>query len=357
MFDATQLKSDLHQAWNRKLILWWEYYNDLYLKGALRRPGIHLGYAEGADGQWDPTHRTITLSVRHIESSSWLAVMDTLRHEMAHQVVDELLKPVGEPPHGPAFRQAAQRLRCDGLSSGVQEPQETQHDERIHRLIRKVLSLASSPNPHEAEAAMKKARHLLMKYNIDLVELDKERGFQTRHLGKAKGRHTAAELWMASLLNRFFFVEVLWQRTYDAHRDQLGTVLQVFGTPQNLDMAEHVYTYLNQLMPRFWEEYKEKNGIQSNRERQRYFAGLLQGFYAKLEAQEERLETGHALVWQGDPRLKAYYRHLNPRVTTSSGGGVQDSAAYRHGVQDGGRVTIHRPIHETSKGVAGYLGE
>ena len=353
MKQAERLKLDLRTAWTRKLYLWWGYYNEEYLSGALKRPVIRLGGGEGTLGSWDGTRRVLTVSDRHVERDAWLQVMETLRHEMAHQVVDEVLEAADEAPHGAAFREACRRLRCrpNPRATRADVGGGEAEDDRVVRVLKKVLSLASSPNEYEAQTAVQKARQLLVKYNIDLVELDRERRFETRCLGGVKGRRTSAELWLASLLNRFFFVEVLWVQSYDARRDRPGSILQIYGTPQNLDMADYVYGYLFALLDRLWKAYRVENDIRSNRERQRYFSGVLEGFYRKLEAQERRLEETRALVWKGDSRLKAFYRYLNPRVETRYGGGVNPTEAYRDGVREGRRVTIQRPIaeHESTK--------
>ena len=357
MKQSETLRLELRNAWTSKLLRWWHDYNDEYLSGALRPPIIQLGNQSQHLGQWDRARRTLSISAAHIERNPWLSVMETLRHEMAHQYAHEVLKAEDEGSHGEAFRQACEKLRCSpSPRAGETDLERPEGEEdKILRVLKKVLSLASSPNEHEAQAAMQKARGLLVKYNIDLVELDRDRRFETRSLGEVKGRHTSAELWLGSLLNRFFFVEVLWVQSYEARRDRPGTILQVYGTAQNLDMAGYVYDYLTGLLDSFWEAYKKEQGIQANRERQRYFAGVLEGFYRKLQDQEKDLTEHQALVWKGDAKLKAFYRYLNPSVVTRYGGGVMQTEAYRDGVEDGRKVTIHRPVKERGDGFGGYL--
>ena len=134
-------------------------------------------------------------------------------------------------------------------------------------------------------------------------------------------------------------------------------MLQVLGTPANLDMAEYVYTYLLNLLDRLWKEYRTRNGLRSNRERQRFFAGVLAGFYRKLDEQERGLQETRALVWKGDAQLQAFFRYLYPRTRTRTGGGVQQTTAYRDGLQEGRRVTIHKPVSQPASGFGGYLPE
>ena len=354
--------ADLERAWGRALYRWWEFYDREYLHGVLQRPQVQLGDSQQRLGEWDPSRRRITISRNHIRTDPWNEVLDTMRHEMAHQYVWEVLHAGEEDPHGPAFREACRKLRCDPkatarrLSTGADAEQD--HAEvRVARLVKKLLSLSDSPNQNEAQAAVNKAQRLLLEYNIELVDTDGARGFERRQLGAVKGRHPAWELWLAMILNEFFFVEVLWIRSYEAGRDLEGTVLEVYGTPTNLDMADYVHAYLSQLLERLWAAYRRERGLRSNRERMRYFAGVLQGFHEKLGRQRGDLEVSaknSALVWQGDDRLIAYYRHHNPRIQTRQTGGVAASDAFRHGVEEGRQVNLRRPV-TAAAGFGGYL--
>ncbi len=338
----------------RKLHVWWDHYNETYLSGVLSRPVIVLSGSGLALGHWDQSRRTIAISSSHIVSHAWEDVLDTLRHEMAHQYVDDELHPEGESAHGPAFREACDRMRCSPRASAESGSLQDQ-DDRTLRLVRKLLSLADSPNEHEAQVAVQKARRLLVKYNIDLVNLDAERRFESRIVGEVKGRHTSAEIWLSAILNRFFFVEAIWSQSYDAVNDRSGTRLQIYGTSQNLDMAGYVYGYLNGLLPQLWDTYQEREGLSGNRERQRYYTGVLEGFHAKLTEQEGQLERDHALVWMGDAALKSYYRHINPNVHTRYGGGGRRNDVYDAGVEEGRNVNIHRPVREKGSGMRGLL--
>ena len=351
---AGELEAGLRAAWTRKLRQWWEHYNQEYLEGALKAPLIQLGESESQLGRWERAPRRLTIAVAHLREHPWLEVMETLRHEMAHQYADEVLGAGGELPHGPAFKRACERLRCNPRAS-YQAGAEGAEEERVLRVLKKVLSLASSPNEHEAQSAVNKARRLLLEYNLDIVELDRERGFSCRSLGPVKARHASHEMWLPMILHEFFFVEVLWSPTYEPLRDREGSVLQTYGTPANLDMAEYVYSFLTQLLEQLWAGYKERQGLSGERQRQSYYVGVLQGVYGALREQEQQIHASQALVWKGDLRLQEYYRYLNPRVRTRKGGGVAATPAYQDGVEEGRRVRIHRPLHERQDQVSGYL--
>lgn len=354
--NADALARDLQAAWNRRLYQWWHNYNSDYLGHALVAPMIRVSRAERTLGSWCSPTRTISICFRHIAADPWGSVMETLRHEMAHQYVDEVLKAHQQPPHGEAFRAACAKLRCPdtatskpGDAAGLHTHAERE-EEQVLRVLRKLLALAESANEHEAQAALQKARHLLVKYNISLVEADRERAFSSRCIGTIKARHAAYELLLGSLLTHFFFVEVLWQTSYDAASDREGTVLEIYGTPHNLSMAEYVYAYLCTIMVELWRRHQCKAAIRSNRERLRFFAGVVEGFYESLTQQAEKLASTHALVWAGDPRLRAYYRHMNPHIRTRRTQGVRQTEVFDAGKQAGGRVRLRKPLATSGRG-------
>ena len=351
------MDAELHTVWNRRLYAWWDHYNEEYVGSRLQRPLIDLNVDGEALGHWDGELRRISISTSHLRRHAWEAVMDTLRHEMAHQYASEILQ-ADEPPHGAAFRRACEIMRCAARATAAPATAGPQED-RIVRVLKKVLSLADSPNEHEAQSAVNKARSLLLEYNLDLVELDRERNFDNRSVGPVKGRRSTWELWLAMILNEFFFVEVLWARSYEARVDREGTILQLYGTATNLEMATYVYEYMTALIQRLWLDFRTQNDIDGNRERMRYYAGVMQGFHAKLkdEAAATRPRSrGSALVWQGDHRLRDYYRYLNPHVETRSTRGVSDSEAFREGIRDGLKVTIRKPL-SSADGFGGLLAE
>ena len=348
-------------AWTRELNSWWQYYNLEFARGVLRRPVIAVSGSGTQLGTWERDARRIRIAARHIDGDPWLSVMETLRHEMAHQYADEIVGARDEPPHGPSFREACQLLRVTPRASGHGgahrgHPRVDPARDRIHNVVAKLLSLAGSPNENEAEAAIRKARHLMLRHNIELGEVRAERCFSSRQVGPVRRRHHAYEHALALILNEFFFVEVIWVDCYDAARDAPGSVLHLYGTESNLEMATYVYSFLCGLLPSLWIRHKSHRGVRSDRDRLQYFEGVLQGFHQKLRAQDKELEESEALVRVDDPELRVFFRWHNPRIRIRHGSGTSRTAAFEAGRRDGRAVTIHRPLSH-SGGFGGYLRE
>ena len=336
----------LEAAWARQLRWHYEFFNYDYLASQLRPPVILISDSGGRLGEWSALHRTISISRRHILEHSWDEVLQTLRHEMAHQYVDEVLELAGAPPHGEPFLKACRLLRCDPRASvkGLQPlaGSDAERDRMLQR-VKELLALAGSPNEHEAANAMRMAHKYLLKYNLDIAQLDEARGYTTRWLGQSARRIQEYEYTLAALLQDHFFVLAIWTYSYDALTDAPGRILEIAGTPENLEMAAYVYDYVMGVATRLWEERRRRRDRTRGTKLQ-YLAGLLRGLKDKLDAQRTELREEHGLIWLGDPELKSYYRWLHPRTRTVTTGGVSRNNSYHAGVRDGREITIRRGI-------------
>lgn len=345
----------LQAAWLHQLRRFYDLYNWSYLNSRLRRPLFRLGLSSETLGLWDGSVRTITISFRHILSHPWERVLETLRHEMAHQYVDDVLGRRGETSHGAGFREAAHLLRvpaagttADGTTAagslGALEGSTAERDKILSR-VKLLLALAKSPNEHEAASAMRMANRYLLEYNLDLTRGEAPLRYATRHLGRSSGRIQEYEYCLGHILEDHFFVRVIWTVSYDAILDRTGRVMQISGTPENLEMAEYVYHYVLNVAERLWEARRKAPGF-SGGTRLQYLAGLVRGLQEKLEAQKVELREESGLVWLGDKDLSSYYRYVNPRVTKTTTGGVSRGERYHEGVRDGREITIHKGLGE-----------
>lgn len=347
-----------------EIAAFWRQYNWSYLGECLSQPSFRLDAATHRLGAWHREDRMISLSEAHVLRDPWMAVMETLRHEMAHQYVDEIRGGNDSSPHGPAFRAACQLLRVSPRASGKGgevtpvDAASVLGDDSIREKISKLLSLATSSNEHEAQLAMEKARQLLLKYNLALQDVEgTNTPYTVRQLGRPRSRVQRYENAIASLLRDFFFVEVIWDRGYDPILQKRGMFLKIHGTKLNLDMAEYVSVFLENLLPQLWRTHQKATGIRSNAGRLHYYWGVVVGFSEKLRGQSDRLAKEQALVWKRDPRLTEFYRYLHPRTTARHSASVRVRGTFQQGLQDGREVRLNRPIgNASSGGIRGLLG-
>ena len=328
----------------------------MHLDRKPRKPAFALHEGTSRLGLWSGGRRLISISEEHIWSSPWAEVVETLRHEIAHQYVDEVAEAADEKPHGPAFRDACRMLGISSDATGhVRKPPGGASD-AILRRIRRLLALAGSTNEHEARIAAAKAHQLMLKYNIDRVEGGGREAYTYRRLGKGYASIPHERHLIAGILRGYYFVQTIWVREYDVRRCRWENRLEVLGTEENVALAEHVHDFLSAQSERLWREELARhrddsfaymiNGPFTRKERKEFFAGLIGALDSTLGEQSQTLGEERGLIWVGDPRLKEYYHRRYPYRDTCTTSEAGVSRAWLQGNEAGRGLKIHKPISE-----------
>lgn len=318
--------------------------NGTYFRFRLERPSLELVDTRERLGRWVSGRRTLELSRSLVFEHGWGALLEVLKHEMAHQYVDEILGAPDPTAHGPAFRQVCAERGFDARANGLPRAEAPADGEgRVLDRIAKLLALAESPNRHEAEAAMSAARRLMLKYNIDAINSGVRRNYTFRHLGQPTGRVSEPSRILADLLASHFFVQVIWVPVYRALEQKRGTVLEVCGSLENVELAEYVHAFLTHTAERLWREHQRARGTRKNAGRLSYLAGVMIGFRDKLARERER-PNEPGLVFQGDAELSRFFRHRHPHVRHTRHLSQAGSAAYSEGRRAGQNIVLHRGV-------------
>ncbi|MFQ5687045.1 MAG: SprT-like domain-containing protein [Candidatus Scalindua sp.] len=354
----------LKTAWIKQLKADWKTANYHYFKDSMRLPNLELSSTERILGKWKGGyHRRLSISTNLISNYTWEYVQEVLYHEMAHQYVGEVLGIREELPHGEAFKRICLKNGIDSTATGdIQSWVEkrknnstiSSENHKILDKVHKLLALAQSANEHEAQNAMAKAHEFLLKHNLSLLDVQTKWNYIHKQIGEV-GRRNPIKTIISAIITRFFFVEAIWTFGYDQHKDWSGQVLEIYGTPENVEMAEYVYDYLQNISELLWIEHKERKKINGNRHRRSFIYGLLDGFYNKLDGRIIEHKS-KKLVWKGDPRLKEFYRRRNPKLVRSSSRYTSSSTdAYNSGITRGRSLVIHKGIHGEGKGTVELL--
>jgi hypothetical protein len=340
---TSPLTATLEAALLRQLGETWAELNQNHFRGKMRRPVFAL--SEGARlGAWIGARRTLELSRALVLEQPWAVVREVCKHEMAHQFVDEVLRIHDQTAHGPAFEALCRQHGIDASAHGLPAPGPEGGSAALRRIAR-LLALARSPNVHEAEAAMQQARRLMLKHNIDEAAAAAREGFSFRQVGRPRRRIDAHEQVLAGILAEHFFVEVIWVPSYLALEGRSGRVLELCGTPSNLDVAAYVHGFVLETGERLWREHRRRHGIPGDRERRRYLLGVVMGFEEKLAAGAAESQR-EGLVWKGDPALETYLQRRYPRRSGGGSIGFHRTAAYEHGRSAGQKIVLHRGVSE-----------
>ncbi|MEI6809176.1 MAG: DUF2786 domain-containing protein [bacterium] len=334
----------LRMEWH---LAWWSLPE--HFRKQMHLPGFEVREMENRWGSWYGSRKLLVLNIRLIQTTTWPCMREVLRHEMAHQLADEAFHN-DDTSHGPQFREACRLLNADPRASGsVPSIYQWIHDHdgatdpRVEK-IRKLLALAASPHPHEAEAAMLKAHELMTRYNIEPGRKENSE-YISMCIGAPALRHSTAYDAMAAILRDFYFVETIYISIIVPAAAKRGKILEISGTSVNVKMASYIADFLNMSI----HEQANAKRIDRKRTLNDYALGFLKGVSEKLTGQRNAMaatspETA-ALITRGDSALLVYFRKRYPRLRTRyNGGRNMDEAAYSAGIKDGRNLVIHRPV-------------
>lgn len=351
---AAQLSVELERKLLERLVSEWEAINYTYFNRALRRPILRLSDTRTRLGQWHGQLRSLEISRPLVLERAWAEVLEVLKHEVAHQYVDECMA-VSETAHGPVFRGLCDRLGIDARATGAPIATLAVEDDPAGRMvarIHKLLALAESSNRHEAEAAATTARRLMLKFNIEVDRNTASDGksshhYGYRHLGRPSGRILDHDRRLALILTKYFFVEGIWIPVYRPLEGKRGSVFEVCGLEPNLLMAEHVHAFLTATAERLWLEYRKGSKRRSNRDRQAFLSGVMRGFDDKLAAQSTQFQE-QGLVWAPAAALDQYFRRRYPKVQMIRRGGGRRNEAFAEGSRAGREIVLSQPVERGS---------
>ena len=220
-----------------------------------------------------------------------------IRHELAHYMVF-ISGNHCEPPHGEAYK-----VYCKSLGWGNEVYKastclenftkvEAEAENGVFRKVKKLMALAKSSNPNEAELAMIKSQQLLLKHNIESVCLDQddEKIILKRVL---RATRQSAKLRAISKILETFFVSIVF------HGGKGCIHLEVIGSLVNVNIAEYVANVLDFQLELLWQEAKGlHNGLKGMRAKNSFFVGIARGYCKKIQAlkRDYTKETSRSLI-------------------------------------------------------------
>ncbi|THB80153.1 MAG: DUF2786 domain-containing protein, partial [Desulfobacteraceae bacterium] len=335
----------------------------------LRRPAFNISESAIQYGSWDPVTRRLSISRHLIENHPWHIVVEVLKHEMAHQYVNEVVK--ARETHGPIFRKACKMIGVHPFFMGAGNVMSSdipgltgKISSRAGALIQrieKLLSLTRSANEHEARLAAEKAQELIQKHNLEQFSPEAERNLTEnqdpmdfragyRVITHKKKRIESFQKGIAGILIEFYFIDVVTAGIYDAHDHDTYKSLVLFGTWENLEAAEYVYHYLFSTGNRLWKAAKRSHGYGS-RERVSFLMGFLQGIRDNLELArmpKGEVNADRGAVIEAMSALTESLRQQNrmeiqrvfPRLSRGRRSMYRLGDAYDQGVKTGKNTTI-----------------
>lgn len=303
-------------------------------------------------GSWNQDTRTLAISEFVIQHGCWDDVLEVLKHEMAHQVVSELFHLNGTQPHGEEFARACKILNISPTASHRLTCQGKSGLNSILSKIRKLLALGESSNKFEAQLALAKAHELSVKHNIGMSQSRLEPHYGLRPLGPLFKRVPSYIWGITKILEGFYFIQYICRPIRSRcpeTKNETYKIIEIYGTKENLEMAEYVYYFLLHSGEMNWRIHREQLKLRNNKLKLSFLQGLYNGFYCQLQKQREIIVAEKSLIWLGDPNLDAFFSTRNPRVRRVNHYTKRDLDTHRAGLQTGENLRIRLGLRKTNR--------
>ena len=355
----------------------------------LRRPLMRIDESLSRWGMWDGNTRLLSISRHLIESYRWDAVIDVLKHEMAHMVVGEIFDNPSHLHDEPFYRACrifgiapwacASEEQMAQMFKTHEDERENPADDRLTQKVKKLLALATSSNEHEALLAIQRVKEIYGRHNLSQIASQKSSKFVYSIINHRQKRIPQYQSSIASILAGHFFVEVIHSQLYDAPSQTHHRVIEILGTVDNVKMAEYVYFYLFNNLPVLWNAYKKAHAPSSRRSKNSYYLGVLLGFRRKLDDEAVKKSAAPDMaphpnlmtapgeivaidhIPQGERKrlmqvagqeMSAFVRTRFPKLSTRGGSRCYtDPTTFDAGVRQGRELSLHRGIttHECGR--------
>ncbi len=346
----------------------------------LQPPIIEIGTSKSNFGSWDARTRTLRISSFLISNYSWAVTQNVFKHEIGHQICSEIFHSRGTA-HGDDFIKACKML---GLPEEYQNaschmPEHilfltkgTSYSVGGRKMISKVeklLSLAQSANEHEANLAMQKAKEIIDRYNIASLASEETSKYHHVIINNRKKQMPFYQRRICTILIEFFFVKVVTASLYDPHTNNTYKTIELFGTPENVTLAEYCYSFLQNRLLFLWNQNRHKFSGKVRTEKSSFYMGVLDGFYDQLakigRADKLKIPTPypgegkglHELMVFEDTCLDAYVQMRFPRLRKISRRGSKVySSTYQVGVENGNSLTLSKGLTKADGNRGRFLG-
>ena len=344
---------------------------------SLSRPAFIISSSKQKWGSWDHGLNTISISGNLILSQPWDIVIEVLKHEMAHQYVSEKHNTNGH--HGPFFLKACEVLSVhpafqkataqNNIDIGMLKGELPKGSRKILTKIKKLLALGTSKNEKEAQAASRKANYLLAKYNLskkDINGLEKE-ALSYVTITHYKKRLDRLQKAISCTVLKYYFIDTVISYSYDAKRDDTFRSIVLFGTKENLKVAEYVYHYLYRTGRNLWQQYKKEYQAPL-KAKISFDMGFTAGITSNLDklydtkditANTERMvlpvESFHALQLKARDQNNCEIKRVFPKLNSRKHTYLYYKSVFSQGFELGEKTILKKGVTVKKNGIQGLL--
>ena len=310
---------------------------------------IYIVVFEGKEfGHFNAPYMQIGLNKKLIYSAKDSVLRDILKHELAHYLT--YIRHGNVQPHGQEYQGICREYGFpEEISAATMNLEDSNLSkegdlvsERVIEKVKKLLQLAQSTNPHEAELATLKANELLLRHNLDYLRGEEQ---ETIYLDRVliKARKDAKLVAIYDILRHFIVRPVL---SYGKNK----CTLEVSGSLTNVKLAKYVAEFLDRELDRLWEITRVEENLQGLRAKNSFFAGVARGFDEKMKQSKATFSTADqkALILV-EKKLNHDTSMIYRRLSSTSSGAMTDERAKNAGVSKGRNLSINNGVETKGK--------
>ncbi len=329
-------------------------------------------------GLWCADTRTLKFSRYLLFGFPWAVTLQVLKHEMAHMLVSKWCAASGDSrvlPHGSTFALACEILGVlpefrghaidlELLESNFNSNASGKNKKfTLLEKVEKLLALGESDNEHEAELAMKKANELIARYQLDSLRAGKTASFTFVVIEQKRKQIATYQKMICSMLQKFFFVKVVLTDAFDPETGGEYKTIEIFGSPQNVSVAEYCFFFLDNQVKYLWQKNKSQFGKVTRSHQNSYYLGVIKGFIQHLDSVEQGGGEGpsvtagrkdsseiKALMVAEDNRLNDYLSLRFPRLRQRSTVRSRvNGSVFEKGLAAGREIRLHDGVTDQGK--------
>lgn len=317
----------------------------------LSTPTFTLSESSTSLGSWQPNIRLITISTYLITNHPWKTVTEVLKHEIAHQIADEIYG--GHIGHDQTFMKACEKIAVESWarSASVElnptAPNLTaiaagEKDENpFTRKLGKLLNLAKSANENEATLALTKAKELREKYNLQDLKPISETDIYVHTIRTGRKRLNQTYTYLVKIITSHFGVKAIFSCEYNYQHDQEFKSIEIIGTAKDIVIADYIFSFLRRSVDNLWTQYKLSLKTSSIRHQNSYKLGVLVGFEKKLNDNKKTNQKRSLVKHDNLQKITTYLQKRYPKtVTSKSQLSSTDQSSFTAGTIAGKRVEI-----------------
>jgi hypothetical protein len=298
-------------------------------------------------GFYNPVHYQIALNKCLVYEAKDEVIRQILRHELAHMICH--LRFPQSSSHGQEFRKLCLSygwgeevfLAYASIEALNEKVEGALKSEQLLNKVKKLLSLATSENSHEAKLALSRANKLLFDHQLAYIEQTDDLAYMKKVI---RQKRLDSKLKAIYEITKLFYVEPVL--SYGK-----GEVsLEVIGEKAAVELADYVANFLVEALEREWTVVKKQNPkLLGKAAKNAFFTGLSLGYKEQIELSNSAQElVGKELIAKNlVSKVKLVYRNLGSRRTNEN----QHVLARDLGRASGKKFKIHPALQNSVKAI------